>query len=344
MYGQIIRRTKNNAEKKDGMKKYLLVTGVAGPYEIAVVNGTGGLPESVMSVGGTVTYGYYPCVLLILSIQIRDINMFRLIKDRQCVIIICLSVIIFAIFSSCRCGDNIQAAKKYFNKGRYDQAFESFKRLAEQGNPEAQYWLGVMFDSGKGIQTNQQEAITWFQKSYEGGYKYAPGILGCMYFTGTGLTQDYGKALFLLKQGAEMSDQLAEGWLGLMYKQGRGVSQDYSIAVTWLERSANQGFAPAQVNLAFCYEKGFGVEKDATKAFALYCKSAEQDDVIGQLYLARAYRYGVGTTPNKQRALEYYEKAAKQKYEPAIKELKEFMKSTCSTSSSPTTNAELMAE
>jgi len=34
--------------------------GGAGPYEIAVVNGAGGLPESLTSIGGTVSNGYYP--------------------------------------------------------------------------------------------------------------------------------------------------------------------------------------------------------------------------------------------------------------------------------------------
>jgi hypothetical protein len=40
---------------------------------------------------------------------------------------------------------------------------------AEQGNDEAQCWLGMMYAKGEGVKQNHYEAIKWFRKAADQG-------------------------------------------------------------------------------------------------------------------------------------------------------------------------------
>ncbi len=42
---------------------------------------------------------------------------------------------------------------------------EELLSLAEQGNPTAQYRLGVMYDSGFGVTRDEAEAMKWYRRA-----------------------------------------------------------------------------------------------------------------------------------------------------------------------------------
>jgi TPR repeat protein len=45
----------------------------------------------------------------------------------------------------------------------------STRKLADQGNAEAQYNLGLMYEQGRGVQQDDVKAVKWFQKAaYQG--------------------------------------------------------------------------------------------------------------------------------------------------------------------------------
>jgi TPR repeat protein len=52
-------------------------------------------------------------------------------------------------------------AKAAAAAGDYDAAFIEFKPLAEQGDPFAQYMLGLMHMHGKGTAQNSRLAVQW---------------------------------------------------------------------------------------------------------------------------------------------------------------------------------------
>jgi TPR repeat protein len=95
-------------------------------------------------------------------------------------------------------------------KGDFAQVVTLLRPLAEKGNSEAQYKLGVMYDEGKGVAQDYQEASKWYRLSAE------QGRLGAQYN------------------------------LGVMYAQGQGVAQDYVRSHMWLSLAAAQGFIEAQ--------------------------------------------------------------------------------------------------
>ena len=90
-------------------------------------------------------------------------------------------------------------------------------QLAERGNAQAQYNLGVMYENGQGVRQDDAEAVKWYQQA-----------------AAQGLAE-------------------AQSNLGVMYYNGRGVRQDDAEAVKWYRLAAEQGFAPAQVLLDTIY-------------------------------------------------------------------------------------------
>jgi TPR repeat protein len=41
------------------------------------------------------------------------------------------------------------------------------QKIAEQDNAEAQYYLGLCYREGIGIEKNEEEAVKWFRKAAE---------------------------------------------------------------------------------------------------------------------------------------------------------------------------------
>ena len=78
-------------------------------------------------------------------------------------------------------------------------------KFAEEGDPTAQYELGIMYQNGEGVPQNYSKAVKWFRKA------------------------------------AEQGDSNAQYRLGLKYSVGHGVPQDYSEAAKWFYKSAEQG-------------------------------------------------------------------------------------------------------
>ena len=117
-----------------------------------------------------------------------------------------------SVVSAARAGLEDGAAA--YTKGNYARAWSELKPLAEQGNADAQWYLGVMFHDGQGTPQNYAEAVKWFQKAVEQGYARAEFNLGVMYRRGHGVEQDNEEAVRLYRKAAE------QGYLNAQYNIG----------------------------------------------------------------------------------------------------------------------------
>ena len=69
--------------------------------------------------------------------------------------------------------NSLEAAREATQNGDYKKAFDIYKSLANAGNAEAQYCLGLMFDSGIGVGLDIFEAVMWYRKSKTKGFALA---------------------------------------------------------------------------------------------------------------------------------------------------------------------------
>lgn len=75
-----------------------------------------------------------------------------------------------------------ESALKAHDAFKFTQAFKEFKRLAEQGDKRAQYYVGRMLHLGEGIGQDKQEAYKWYLMSAQQGFARAQNNLGALYF------------------------------------------------------------------------------------------------------------------------------------------------------------------
>lgn len=129
----------------------------------------------------------------------------------------------------------------------YVEAARLFKRAADQGNADAQLYLGMLYREGKGIPRNDGESEVRFRRA------------------------------------AEQGNPEAQFNLGLMYYEGSGVPQDFAESAKWYRLAARQGNGYAQTNLAHLYAEGLGVNRDEIRAHAwLYLAANSEDQGVAE--------------------------------------------------------------
>ena len=121
-----------------------------------------------------------------------------------------------------------------FEAKEFRRATQLLAPLAEQGNPEAQFRLAVMYQNGLGNVRNEAMAFEWMHRAAQG---------------------DHG---------------LAQHGLGFMYLEGDCVEKDEAEAAGWFRHASEKGLAGSLVALAQLYEAGRGVGKDPERAKRLY--------------------------------------------------------------------------
>lgn len=121
-----------------------------------------------------------------------------------------------------------------FEAKEFRRAMQLLSPLADQGEPEAQFRVAIMYQNGLGVVRNEPNAIHWMRAAAE---------------------QEHGLALHAM---------------GVMYFYGECVDKDETEAAGWFSRAAEQKLPGAMVALAKMYEQGLGVEKDPARAQELY--------------------------------------------------------------------------
>jgi TPR repeat protein len=130
-----------------------------------------------------------------------------------------------------------------YQSGDYATALREWTPLAKQGDADAQYNLGQMYNQGQGVPQDYKTAVKWWKLAAEQGYARAQYNLGVMYKDGIGIPQDYKTAVKWYKLAAEQGNANAQGNLGAMYAFGEGVLKDYVYAHMWGDIAATNGNA-----------------------------------------------------------------------------------------------------
>ena len=119
-------------------------------------------------------------------------------------------------------------------------------KLAEQGNPEAQYKVGEMYETGKGVQKNVATALTWFEKAAAQDHEKAGYKLLYLDIKTNGLNNNSKTQLGILRQESASGNPDAQYYLGKMYATGVGVPKSLNNALTWLNKATFNGVSEAE--------------------------------------------------------------------------------------------------
>jgi uncharacterized protein len=145
---------------------------------------------------------------------------------RNLAIVLSLCFVVTLIFGACftACGAGEE-------KSSPAETFESVKQLAEKGNAEAQLKLAQMYQEGKVVAQNLQEAFNWSKKAAEQGLAQAQLFLGQMYATGKGVAQDVKEATKWIQKAADQGLQAAKDEIKKLGGAGAAMDEEIDKAI-----------------------------------------------------------------------------------------------------------------
>jgi len=111
---------------------------------------------------------------------------------------------------------------------------DDYRQLAESGDVEAMYNLGVIYSRGMGVEQSFVESLKWHRLAAEKGLVIAMRSVAIRYEKGEGTQKSYIVASEWYKRAALLGDFASMNNLASMYSKGQGVEQDLAMAYAWV--------------------------------------------------------------------------------------------------------------
>lgn len=183
-------------------------------------------------------------------------------------------------------------------------AAQYFNMSANQGNPDAQYKLGMLYMTGVGVEQNYFSAIRYFSQAAQQGQTLARYHLGTLNKDGLGTPKNCNSAVRFFKYVVEKAS-----WLSAMDQAYESYTKgnDYHTALSIYHQLAELGVEVAQSNAAYMFDRGYGVKhfiigssssEQLQRALSLYKKAAEQGNVEAYVKVGDYYYYGTSGLTN----------------------------------------------
>ena len=131
-----------------------------------------------------------------------------------------------------------------------DMVFDFQMKLAKKGNAEAQFKVGEMYESGRGVEKNMDQAMKWINKAATQGNRAAGYNLLFKDLEKNGVTKKNKPELVELQDAARGGDGYAQYYVGLMHSRGVGVKKNNSAALDWLGKASLVGITTAESEIA----------------------------------------------------------------------------------------------
>lgn len=127
-------------------------------------------------------------------------------------------------------------------------SFQDLQRLARQGDPAAQFAMGVHYAVGSDVNQDYTEATRWFASAAERGHVMAQSTLGAYYWAGRGVPRDLGKAYYwalLAQAGGDEASRIRVPFLASRIERNELVAIQ-GQANQWLKDHLAANAAPQQ--------------------------------------------------------------------------------------------------
>lgn len=221
---------------------------------------------------------------------------------------------------------------KAYEAGDYERARKAFQPLAEIGDPDGLYNLGVMHARGEGGPKEPAKAMQFYRRAAAAGNANAMTNLASHYYYGDGVEKDEAEAARLYGLAARAGVPLAQRYYGVMLIKGTGIEQNVAEGADWLMQAAlrgdqlagenlvrllkpqaEKGHAGATHVLGMLYLQGVaGVNKDPQAGLGLLRRAAEAGHPTSQKALAQIYREGLFGIPKDAAQAQKWSEAAQQ--------------------------------
>src|SRR5437764_5080716 len=115
---------------------------------------------------------------------------------------------------------NFALGRIAYERGGYSDALKYWEPLAGQGDPRAQFGLGILYLNGVAVAKDGSQAAQWLGMAAERGSVDAEFVLANLYLVGLGVSADPDKALSLFLAAAKKGHVIAQYDLALSMGPG----------------------------------------------------------------------------------------------------------------------------
>jgi len=127
---------------------------------------------------------------------------------------------------------------------------QGMRRLAEQGDPAAEFSVGARYATGEDVPQDYAEAVRWFSMAAEQKHVVSQATLGAYYWAGRGVPQDLMKAYFwsvLAQAGGDEASKYRVAVLASRMTRAQ-ITAAQQLANDWIKehQSVSQNSAPPQ--------------------------------------------------------------------------------------------------
>jgi TPR repeat protein len=240
-------------------------------------------------------------------------------------------------------------AEAALQRNDYAAAVARWQELATRGDVDAALQLGLLYDTGRGVAQNFDEAAHWYRKAADAGSPVAAFNLGSLYDAGRAGQRDPAAAIQWYNIAANHGFGRAANALGVMTENGDGTPRDPAAAALWYRKAVADGVAAARRRLhdleaaslrpppvpaapsppapggqaefarAVDMWRTYGLDSGNPAAFAALEAAAKGGYPLAQYDLAYSYEHGVGVDADPPRAYAWYRIAENSDGPPALK-------------------------
>lgn len=180
--------------------------------------------------------------------------------------------------------------------------FEQALHDAQNGDPDASFWLGSSYMNGEGVTCNYTEAIKWLKKAADNKMPLAYNQLGHCYYR----LENYQEAIVWYKKAIDdmyfYSNRTLSNTTCCLLGSCYYHLKNYQEAIIWLKKTIENGDTDSYFWLGRCYS----VQQNYQEAIIWYKKAVENGDTNLYGYLGECYFQ----QQNYQEAITWLKKAA----------------------------------
>lgn len=164
---------------------------------------------------------------------------------------------------------------------------------AEEGDPQAQYELGVHYERWA-AKPDMENAAGWYRKAADGGHADALNNLACLTVRGDGVALDEKLAVDLFREAAEKGSVDAKRWIGCCLLNGVGVDCDLEASEEAFLEAVISGSMDARFDLAYSYYEGIFECSDDSWIIELLDPLVRHDIPVAMILMSKALCEGRG--------------------------------------------------
>ena len=135
--------------------------------------------------------------------------------------------------------DLISTSEKPKTEQEYRAKLDRWMLTAFEGDPQAQYKVGVLHTNSQFHEPDFEQAIYWYRQAARQGHIQAQYNLGHQYLLGVGVNKNEASAMKWWLKAAKQDHSLAQFNIGRAYYLGIGLEQDHKSSKYWFSRAAD---------------------------------------------------------------------------------------------------------